>query len=129
MECNPPAVMPASERSAAVMSAIATLGLTGGEVSPKDEEDHRRIISATPDATVGPARSQRLMLGAWETETLAAVAGVLCRDHPQLSTFEIVRLVCRVAQSELPSQGGIRLLHRVRQEIAVHHPSAESGGV
>jgi hypothetical protein len=116
--------MSESDRSASeVMSAIAKFGFAVEETARNDDSDPRSIGAARR-----AGRSQRLMPGAWETETLAAVAGVLCRDHPQLSTFEIVRLVCHVAHSEPASGGEIRLLHRVRQEIAAQPPAPNSGG-
>ena len=57
------------------------------------------------------------MLNRWKTERLAAVAGVLCRDYPHVSRFEIVRLVCRLASFESPRMGGVRLLHHAREAI------------
>ena len=41
----------------------------------------------------------------WKTELLAVVAGVLCRDYPYFSQFEVARLVCRVASFEPVASG------------------------
>jgi hypothetical protein len=55
--------------------------------------------------------------GTWKSEMLAAVAGVLLKELPCLSTFEVVRLVWNTADHESPAIGGLRLLARCRRSI------------
>ena len=109
MEGNPPGVISALERWA--VETIATDSTIA---------DHARAGDCLNDTT---SRARRMMLGEWETETLAAVSGVLCRHYPHLSRFEIVRFVCQVAQSESSAQGGLWLLNRARQKIEAVYAS------
>jgi hypothetical protein len=65
------------------------------------EEAMRQSATATP----------------WKSEMLATVAGVLLKELPYLSTFEVVRLVWSTAHHESPAIGGLRLLARCRRSI------------
>jgi hypothetical protein len=53
----------------------------------------------------------------WNTQSLSVVAGVLRRDYPQLSAFELVRVVWNTASKLPPEVGGIRLLASCRRAV------------
>jgi hypothetical protein len=53
----------------------------------------------------------------WNTQSLSVVAGVLRRDYPQLSAFELVRVVWNTASRLSPETGGIRLLACCRRAV------------
>jgi hypothetical protein len=54
----------------------------------------------------------------WNAELLSVIAGLLQHDYPQLSTFEVVRLVWATSRQVSPEIGGIRLLTRCRSALA-----------
>lgn len=53
----------------------------------------------------------------WPSEILATAAGVLRQHHSGVSTYEILTTVWTVASREEPAIGGLRLLHRSREEL------------
>jgi hypothetical protein len=57
------------------------------------------------------------MVKDWKVGVLAAAAGILRRDYPGVSTFEVLRRVYGMANLEPPSVGGLRLLHHARNLI------------
>ena len=118
MECKSPAVISAFERWAVAAIAADPARRSPAGDCPDDKHDAGSVPSPLSTGLNEPGwGSRRMMLGEWPTETLAAVSGVLCRHYPHLSRFEIVRLVCHVAQSESSAQGGLWLLNCARQRI------------
>jgi hypothetical protein len=63
---------------------------------------------------LGENRISAWLVKAWDPVRIAAAAAVLRQDYPQVSTFEIVRIVWSVARVEPPAPQALRLLHRAR---------------
>jgi len=119
MEGKSPAVISALERWAA--ETIVADPAIANRTLVRDPNDKQNTGNVPSSLSTGlndtTSRARRMMLGEWETETLAAVSGGLCRHYPHISPFEIVRLVCQAAQLESSAQGGLWLLNRARQKI------------
>ena len=108
-----------SESDCAVSAETATL--TRERLCHKSSMDSDTFDSSS--RSQGTFLDGRPAQGSWTTETLAAIAGLLRQDCPDLSTFDVVRLVWRTANVERPEIGRDALLHRARQ-TAVQTTSA-----